>query len=196
MEKVEDKRVGELTDEDAILDGFPSREELINALKSHYRYVNDDSPAHVIVFRLVERFDKPVMSSDYAYEGNLPLEIAEKALRYLDLPGEDRKLIELFLKTGSLRKAARRLGGLDRRYLIRDALRRAYEELKRRGIMGAEALRLSRMLVPFPVLTPPDIRTGRSLKVPPWIILFKSFMNSSISNSSRKSTFAMKSYSP
>ncbi|ASI99651.1 ASCH domain-containing protein [Thermococcus celer] len=136
VEKVEDKRVGELTDEDAILDGFPSREELINALKSHYRYVNDDSPAHVIVFRLVERFDKPVMSSDYAYEGNLPLEIAEKALRYLDLPGEDRKLIELFLKTGSLRKAARRLGGLDRRYLIRDALRRAYEELKRRGIMG------------------------------------------------------------
>jgi len=136
IERVESKTVGELTDEDAFLDGFSSREELINALKTHYKHVNDDSPAHVIVFRLVERFDKPVMSSDYAYEGNNPIEIAEMALKYLDLPEEDRRLIELFLKTGSLRKAAYRLGGMNKRYLIRDALRRAYEELKKRGLMG------------------------------------------------------------
>lgn len=136
VEKVETKTVRELTDEDAFLDGFSSREELIRALKGHYKYVNDDSKAHVVVFRLVEKFDKPVMSSDYAYEGNLPVEIAEKALKYLDLPKEDRKLIELFLKTGSLRKAAYRLGGLNKRYLIREALRRAYEELKKKGIMG------------------------------------------------------------
>ena len=136
IERVESKTVKELTDEDARLDGFSSREELIKALKEHYRHVTDNSPAHVVVFHLVERFEKPVMSSDYAYEGNLPVEIAEKALKYLDLPEEDRKLIELFLKTGSLRKAAYRLGGLNKRYLIREALRRAYEELKKRGIMG------------------------------------------------------------
>ncbi|WP_457742098.1 ASCH domain-containing protein [Thermococcus sp.] len=136
IERVESKTVKELTDEDAFLDGFSSREELIRALGEHYRWVNEDSKAHVIVFRLVEKFDKPVMSSDYAYEGNLPVEIAEKAIKYLDLPEEDRRLIELFLKTGSLRKAAYRLGGLNKRYLIRDALRRAYEELKKRGIMG------------------------------------------------------------
>jgi len=136
IERVESKTVKELTDEDAFLDGFSSREELINALREHYRWVKDDSKAHVIVFRLVERFDKPVMSSDYAYEGNLPVEIAEKALKHLDLPEEDRRLIELFLKTGSLRKAAYRLGGLNKRHLIREALRRAYEELKRRGLMG------------------------------------------------------------
>jgi hypothetical protein len=136
IERIESKTVGELTDEDAFLDGFSSREELIRALKSHYKYVNDDSTAHVIVFRLVERFEKPVMSSDYAYEGNLPVEIAEKALEHLDLSEEDRKLLELFLRAGSLRKAAHRLGGMNKRYLIRDALRRAYEELKKRGIMG------------------------------------------------------------
>ena len=136
IERVESKRVGELTDEDAFLDGFSSREELVRALKEHYKYVSDDSPAHVVVFRLVERFEKPVMSSDYAYEGNLPVEIAEMALKHLNLPEEDRKLLELFLKTGSLRKAAYRLGGLNKRYLIRDALRRAYEELKSRGLMG------------------------------------------------------------
>ncbi len=137
IEKVESKTVGELTDEEALLDGFSSREELIRALKEHYRYVNDDSTAHVIVFRLVKRFENPVMSSDYAYEGNLPVEIAEKALKHLEnLSEEDRQLLELFLKTGSLRKAAYRLGGLNKRYLIREALRRAYEELKKRGLMG------------------------------------------------------------
>ncbi|QDA31860.1 ASCH domain-containing protein [Thermococcus indicus] len=136
IERVESKTVGELTDEDALLDGFSSREELIRALKSHYKHVDDDSIAHVIVFRLVERFEKPVMSSDYAYEGNLPVEIAEKALKHLDLSDEDRELLELFLQAGSLRKAAHRLGGMNKRYLIRDTLRRAYRELKRRGIMG------------------------------------------------------------
>ncbi|MCD6372924.1 MAG: ASCH domain-containing protein [Thermococcus sp.] len=136
IERVDSKPVGELTDEDAILDGFSNREELIKALKSHYKYLNEDSTAHTIAFRVVERFENPVMSSDYAYEGNLPIEIAEKALKHLDLPEEDRKLLELFLRAGSLRKAAHRLGGLNKRYLIREALRRAYEELKKKGIMG------------------------------------------------------------
>ena len=136
IERVESKTVGELTDEDAFLDGFSSREELIKALKTHYKYVNDDSPAHVVVFHLVEHFGRPVMSSDYAYEGNNPVEIAEMALKHLNLPEEDRKLIELFLRAGSLRKAAYRLGGMNKRYLIRDALRRAYEELKKKGLMG------------------------------------------------------------
>ncbi|WP_010477956.1 ASCH domain-containing protein [Thermococcus zilligii] len=139
IERVESKTVGELTNEDALLDGFSSREELINALREHYRWVNENSKAHVVVFKLVEKFNTPVMSSDYAYEGNLPVEIAEKALKYLDLPEEDRKLIELFLKTGSLRKAAYRLGGLNKRYLIRDTLRRAYEQLKEKGLMGPKA---------------------------------------------------------
>lgn len=138
IESVESKRVGELSDEDAFLDGFRSREELIHALKEHYKRVDDDSPAHVIVFRLVEKFQKPVTSSDYAYEGNLPVEIAEMALKHLELPEEDRELLELFLRTGSLRKAAYRLGGLNKRYLIRDALRRAYEELKKRGLMESK----------------------------------------------------------
>ncbi|NJE04972.1 ASCH domain-containing protein [Thermococcus sp. M36] len=136
IERIETKTVGELTDEDAFLDGFSSREELINALKQHYKHVSDDSTAHVIVFRLVEKFSRPVMSSDYAYEGNNPIEIAEIALKHLDLSEEDRQLIELFLRIGSLRKAAHRLGGMNKRYLIRNALRRAYEELKRRGLMG------------------------------------------------------------
>ncbi len=135
IEGIESKPVGELTEEDAFLDGFSSRKELLNALKTHYKEVLPDSPAHVIRFRLVEKFERPPTSSDYAYEGNTPLEIAEKALKYLDLPEEDRRLLELFLRSGSLRRAARKLGGMNKRYIIREALRRAYEGLKRKGVL-------------------------------------------------------------
>ena len=138
IERVESKKVRELSDEDAFLDGFQSRDELIRALREHYKRVEDDSTAHVIVFRLVDKFQRPITSSDYAYEGNLPAEIAEKALKHLELPEEDRELLELFMRTGSLRKAAYRLGGLNKRYLIREALRRAYEELKKRGLMESK----------------------------------------------------------
>jgi len=135
VERVESKRVAELTEEDAILDGFKSRRELIEALKRHYGSVTEDSPAHVVVFKLVERFERPVTSSDYAYEGNSPLEIARMALEHLELSEEERELIKLFLREGSLRRAARRLGGLNRRYIIREALRKAYEKLKGMRLM-------------------------------------------------------------
>jgi hypothetical protein len=135
VEGVESKQVQELTDDDAISDGFPSREELLEALRRHYKTVSDADTVHIIRFRMVERFEKPVMSSDYAYEGNIPLAIAEMALKHLSLPEKDRELIELFLQSGSLRKAAYRLGGPDKRREIREALRRAYLELKKAGLM-------------------------------------------------------------
>ncbi len=136
VEDIEGRRVCELTDSDAFLDGFSSREELIEALKKHYWNLSDFDTVYIIHFRLTERFEKPVMSSDYAYEGNSPLEVAEMALRYLALPEEDRELIKLFLQTGSLRKVAYRLGGLHKRRKIREALKRAYMELKKEGLMG------------------------------------------------------------
>lgn len=135
VESVESKSVLELNDDDALLEGFSCREELLEALKVHYKTLSDTDTVHIIRFRLIERFEKPVMSSDYAYEGNLPLDIAEMALKYLSLPDGDRELIELFLRSGSLRKAAYRLGGLDKRREIREALKRAYTELKKAGLI-------------------------------------------------------------
>ncbi|WP_456449983.1 ASCH domain-containing protein [Palaeococcus sp. (in: euryarchaeotes)] len=135
IRRVERKKVRELTDEDAKLDGFRNREELIRALGKHYRNLSPEMDTTLIEFELVEKFQKPVLSADFPYEGNLPLEIAEKALKYLDLQEEDERLIRLFLREGSLRKAAYKLGGLHERHKIRKALRRAYEELKSKGIM-------------------------------------------------------------
>ncbi len=136
IKSVEEKAIGELTDEDAKMDGFRSRGELIDALKRHYKNIKPDTKVAVVQFELKEKFERDILSSDFPYEGNNPVEIAELALKHLNLLDDDRRLLELFLKAGSLRKAAYRLGGLNRRYIIREVLRRAYEELKRKGVMG------------------------------------------------------------
>ncbi|AFK22237.1 ASCH domain-containing protein [Pyrococcus sp. ST04] len=134
--RVETKTVSELTDEDARKDGFRNRDELIEALREHYKFVKPNSPATIVEFEMTKVLDKPILSADFPYEGNNPIEIAEKALEYLDnLSFEEVALLKLFLKEGSLRKAAMKLGGLNKRYKIREVLRKAYEELKKRGIM-------------------------------------------------------------
>jgi len=137
VEGVETKTLRELDEGDAVLDGFSSRQELIEALKTHYARVEPESTAHIIRFRIVETPQKMVHSSEYAYEGNSPVEIAKNALEHLEsLSEEERRILQLFLEKGSIRRAARKLGGMDKRGLIRDVLRRAYYELKDRGIMG------------------------------------------------------------
>ncbi|MBO8175667.1 MAG: ASCH domain-containing protein [Thermococcus sp.] len=137
VKRVETKKVSELTDEDARLDGFKNKEELLKALKEHYRRLTPETPATIIEFEITKLLDKPILSADFPYEGNNPIEIAEKALKYLDnLSFEEIALLNLFLKEGSLRKAAYKLGGLNKRYKIREVLRKAYEELKKKGLMG------------------------------------------------------------
>lgn len=136
IRKVEKKRVSELTEEDAIMDGFKNKEELLDALKEHYKNIKSDTEVTVVEFEFTKLLDKPILSADFPYEGNNPVEIAELALKHLkDLSFEEVALLKLFLQSGSLRKAAYKLGGLNKRYKIREVLRKAYEELKKMGIM-------------------------------------------------------------
>ena len=56
IEDVKDKEVRELTDEDAKLDGFNSKDELIKALRRIYgKKVSDDTKVKLIKFRLLGR---------------------------------------------------------------------------------------------------------------------------------------------
>jgi len=52
VKKVVVKRVRELTDEDAIRDGFKSRNELISALKRIYGDLRDDEFVTVVHFEV------------------------------------------------------------------------------------------------------------------------------------------------
>ena len=132
VESVEYRRVSELTDEDARLDGFPSREALIRALRRLYPGLKPSDVVTIIRFERVEPMDAP----EYDYGGHSPREIAEKALRHLDLSPEERRILELIARMGSLRKVALRLyGTLEARRRLRKVVRRAYERLREKGIL-------------------------------------------------------------
>jgi hypothetical protein len=54
--KVVVKRVKELTDEDAVKDGFNSKEELISALQRIYGEINENDFVTIVHFELVESY--------------------------------------------------------------------------------------------------------------------------------------------
>ncbi|WP_457615339.1 ASCH domain-containing protein [Methanopyrus sp.] len=133
---VRTKRVKDLTDEDAKLDGFENREELMKALRDHYPNLRDDDIVTIIEFEWVERFDEPILSEHLPYDGYDPIEIAKRALEEdIPLSPRDRELLELLVECGSIRKAAKALGGLGKRDVIRRAVRKAFRLLKSRGAL-------------------------------------------------------------
>ena len=131
------KRVGELSDDDARLDGFGSREELLEALRRAYGSISMDDIVTIIELELVKRLDK--LESDDPYMGLEPADIARLALRYLrgDLSPEDEKIMRSLTATNSIRATAQRLYGSPlNRARVRRVLRRALRLLVERGLLG------------------------------------------------------------
>ena len=126
---VERKKISELTDEEARLDGFSSREDMLEELER----IGYGDEVYVI------RFDfEPIESVNphNTYYGDADLvEVAEKSLKHLDLEERDRKVLEIFLMYGSIRKAARKLAGSRKRGEIRKILRKCYLMLKERSLI-------------------------------------------------------------
>lgn len=55
IESVEVKKIRELTDEDAIMDGFKNRDELVKALKRIYgKKISDSTEVKLIKFRMID----------------------------------------------------------------------------------------------------------------------------------------------
>lgn len=126
------KTVKELTDEDAGLDGFDSREELIQELKRHYGDIRDDDLVTIIIFDIVEILN----IDEQNYGGMKPKQISELALKYLPLDAYEEMIHRKILEYGSIRRAAREIyGSLQMRWKIRNALNKAYRKLLARGII-------------------------------------------------------------
>ena len=122
--KIEEKRLEELDDSVARAEGFKNREELINEIKKIY----DTDRVYVINFEF-HPFKKP-LTPEEVYYGSLSLrEIAERALKELELSEEEKRILETFLEAGSVKKAAVRLGGIWERKKVRDILRKCYQRL-------------------------------------------------------------------
>lgn len=131
IEDVQEKRIDELTEEDAKIDGFESLDELVDEIRGIY---GDVEKVYVIKFRFKE-FENSVIPHEMYYGDADLVQIAEKALQTLDLSEEERKVLKLFLETGSIRKVAFKLGGIRKRKVIRDLLRKCYSELKEKGLL-------------------------------------------------------------
>ncbi|MET1160751.1 MAG: ASCH domain-containing protein [Thermoprotei archaeon] len=136
IEKVYHKKIKELTDEDAIKDGFRSREELVSELKRVYPGISDDEWITIIEFKVLQRLDH--LEPEDPYMGLKPVDIARIALRYLDkeLSDEDKKILLDLTRTSSIRATAIRLyGSLNRRFIIRKTLKKALKLLIDKGIL-------------------------------------------------------------
>ncbi len=137
---VQYKRVRDLTLEDALKDGFKSVEDLLKALEKAYGKLNPDDYVTVIEFEVVQDLSK--LEPQDPYLGLEPADIARLALRYLGdtLSEQEKKILRDLTITNSIRSTAIRvLGSLDRRWIVRRVLRRALNELLRRGLVKARS---------------------------------------------------------
>ncbi len=136
------KRVYELSDEDALKDGFSSREELVRELKNVYPDIRDDEYVTIIEFEVIQRLDRLV--SEDPYMGLTPADIARIALRYLgdELRENDKKILLDLTRTNSIRSTAIRLfGTLNKRYIIRKVLRKTLDRLIEKGVIRTKRSR-------------------------------------------------------
>ncbi|WP_202318695.1 ASCH domain-containing protein [Archaeoglobus neptunius] len=128
IKSIRRKKVSELTEREAKLDGFRSLEEMLNEI----RKLGYGDEIYVIEFDF-EPLES--VSPHNMYYGSSDLEeIARKSLEHLDLSESERRILETFLRYGSIRRAARKLGGSRRRGDVRKVLRDCYLRLKEKGL--------------------------------------------------------------
>ena len=130
------KHLKELTDEDAKRDGFKNKKELLKALKKHYGKLDKDTPLTIIEFKIQDKFKDEISSADFAYGGYKATEIAKLALTHgLDLSEKEKDILKTLLSTGSIRKTARQIGSLNKRFMIRKILKKVFNTLVKENII-------------------------------------------------------------
>ena len=127
------KRISELTDEDAVVDGFTSRDALIDELREIYGNISNSDWVTILtleVTRLIGRKDDGSV-------GLSPVDIARLALRYnVPMNEEERRILQELVNEGSVRKAAIKLfNSIKGRFIIRRVVRKALKHLIRMGII-------------------------------------------------------------
>ena len=130
------KKIKDLTLEDALLDGFNSVEELLEALRRTYGDIGPEDTVTIIKFELVKRLDEA--ETEDPYLGLEPADIARIALRYLgdQLTEEDKRILKSLTETNSIRETAYRLyGSPTNRIKVRKALRKSIRLLLERGVI-------------------------------------------------------------
>jgi len=127
--EVRHKRLGELSDEDARLEGLSSADELRRELRRIYGDLGPETPVSVIVFEVAERFGREARPG--------PVKIAKLALSSgVELSEEERRVLQAVLTTGSVKGAAAALYGACGRRIVKRVLRDVERRLRERGLLG------------------------------------------------------------
>lgn len=129
------KRVKDLTDEDAKLDGFSNRKELLKELRKIYGKFSLNDWVTILELKILEYLNK----SDEDVNAKLkPVDIARLALYYnVPLSEEERKILKAITEVGSLRKLAIKMfGTIEKRWIIRKVIRKALNLLIKYGIVN------------------------------------------------------------
>ncbi|MCD6196101.1 MAG: ASCH domain-containing protein [Staphylothermus sp.] len=140
--KVTHKKLNELTNEDALKDGFKNKKELIKELKRVYPELTDNDWVTIIEFDLVQRLDH--LEPEHPYLGLEPADIARLGLRYLnkELNQKDKQILLDLTRTNSIRMTALRIfGTLNKRYIIRKVLRKTLGKLIEKGVIKTQKKR-------------------------------------------------------
>ena len=128
------KKLREITTDEALLDGFTSLQELHLQLKKHYLGINEDTRLCIIVWIHIYKESLSDLDISWPYGASFQ-EVATKALQFLELGEREKNILELVVKTGSIRRTAYALGGLDQRFIVRDVHRHVARLLEERGLI-------------------------------------------------------------
>lgn len=141
--RVQYKKLGELSLEEIKKDGFKSKEELLEALYTHYKDKNitDDTYVTIIEFELIDKFKEPVPDRVLVYGRLDPREVARTALEHekeLNLAPHEKEILRMLVREGSIRRVAARLGGMHRREIVRRIVRKVMYMLDEMGLLKEE----------------------------------------------------------
>ena len=130
------KKIKDLTDEDAVRDGFGNLKALLNELKKIYGSIRPEEIVTIIELKV--RKDLRNLTPNNIYLGLKPSDIARLALRYLrnELNHEELVIINKLAGGSSIRKVAKELTGSTlNRAFVRKTLRKALKKLISQGLI-------------------------------------------------------------
>jgi len=131
------KKIKDLTNEDAVKDGFSNLKALLSELKRIYGSFRPDEKVTIIEFKVIK--DLRNLTLNNVYLGLKPSDIARLALRYLgsELYHEELMVIKKLAMGLSIREVAKELTGSPlKRTFIRKVLRKALKKLISKGLIG------------------------------------------------------------
>jgi len=130
------KKLKELGEYEARIEGYERVEDLIKELKNVYGDIDEDEYFTILEFEIVQRLDNLPLEDPYM--GLSPADIARIALRYLqnELSELDRKILMDLTRTNSIRKTAINIfKSLNKRGFIRRTLKNALRLLVEKGLI-------------------------------------------------------------